>query len=381
MNQSLRLAAMTMAAIVVFAACGGNTGSPGATGPSATGPAATSAGSAAPDSVQGKLDSLAGMTGDARQTFLIDEAEAAGPIVVYSNHGQELQDAFQAGLTAAFPDLDIQYASQGTNEFLEKVLAESGAGQPVASVYELGDPPSWATIFDENMMAKYTSPEAADFDDVFLHPEGYYTTLTYSLMINGYNTTLMDAAEVPTTLEQLADPKYKGLIARTGTGGGGRWIAEILRLMGREEGMALLERIAANDLRLFDSNSAAVESVVSGQLPLVIDTQAHGIDEVKEVGAPVEFVQSTPAFSLFTNLGVPADSPNPYGAALVIDWLLSADGGQALYDQLNRRGPRGDMDYPYQEEFEAIDELVPYSVEAVVETPDAADILNELFAN
>jgi ABC-type Fe3+ transport system substrate-binding protein len=78
---------------------------------------------------------------------------------------------------------------------------------------------------------------------------------------------------------------------------------------------------------------------------------------------------------------VPADSPNPYGAALVIDWLLSADGGQALYDELNRRGPRGDMDYPYQEEFEAIDELVPYSVEAVVENPDAADILNDLFAN
>lgn len=305
--------------------------------------------------VQEVLDGLADLSGSERREFMIEQAAAAGPIVMYASQDVDLLQIWQQEVNEEFPELEIQIL--GVQDGFERLRAESAAGQPVASVYD-SSPQDMALLLDEGLLARYRSPEAASFDEEggFVDDEGYWTASNFAPMVAGYNTDLMSADQAPSTLEDLADPGFDVSFGRTTIGA--RWVAGVLEAYGEEEGMRILEGIAAHSPTLFDSNSNLAEALGSGQLPFIFDTQYGQITRLQEAGAPVEMVLLEPMFADVGYVAIPADAPNPHGGALLYDWILSADGGQQVYVG-ERLGPRPDMDYGFADL--DIDALIAYS--------------------
>lgn len=374
-----RLIAMGITAALLAAACApGPASTTTATSAPASQGAASATPSSAPVTLQDKLDRLSTMSGADRRQFLLAEAAKAGPVVMYSTTSPEMIAAWQKAVSADFPTLNIQLVRATPTVALEKLYAESAAGRPVASVAEL-DAAAWADLLARGHMARYKSPEAATFDPSMVDPNGYYTNTNSRLMVLAYNTTLVKPQEIPATLEGLTAPSFKGRLARTGVGGGTRWIAGVLKAYGEAKGMTILKDLAAQQPRLFDSNSALTSALVSGQVPIIFDTQIDGIEQAKQKGAPVAWTLLEPVFTQPQSVGITKDAQNPYGAALLVDWILARDGGQKIFPQFLFNGARSDMEYPFSAAAKQAKNVIVYSPQLVADPKRYETIFLDLF--
>ena len=375
-----RLSVALVATILLLTACSGSPSSSPTTAATAGGSAGASGGGTNPPpdsaSVQEKLDWLAssGLSGQARTDFLVEKAAAAGPIVMYGSQDESILDQWQSALSSTYPDLDIQILR--LQDAAERMQAESQSGKPVTSIYD-STPADTVILKEAGALAKYVSPEAANFDvsGGFVDPDGYWTASNAAPMIAAFNTTLLTADKVPTTLEQLADPSFDVPFGRTSIGG--RWVAAIKQYYGDDKAMQILQGIAAHNPTIFESNSALRAAVSSGQIPLAIDTQYGGIVVEQSKGAPDQIATITPLFSDTGYTVIPNDAPNPYGGALLTDWVLSKDGGQK-YLVGNRLGPRSDMDYGL-DNLEGTDDMIAYGPALLTDLADDDNTFQDLF--
>jgi ABC-type Fe3+ transport system substrate-binding protein len=370
MRASTRLWVLSILATLVLTSCGSEA-APEDEGPGEHGEPPDSA------SVQEKLDWLAesDLTAEERRAFLIEKAAQDGPVVLYGSLNESLMLDWQARLDAEFPELEIQVLR--LQEGFERIRAESEAGQPVASVHD-ADPQGMAAFLTEGeeLLAAYRSPalDGLDLAPGVEHSENLYTVHSAQPMVAVYNTDLLSEDEVPDTLQELAESDIAWGRSRFGA----RWFAAMTEALGEEEANRLIDLFDAQNPQVFDSNSGMREAVIVGQIPLGVDTQLSGVVLAKEEGAPLEYHIINPPFTDVGSVAILSDAPNPYGAVLIYDWILEADGGQQNFigDTL---GVRSDMDYEI-EGFEAfVTEAVGYTPELLLDSGQFDELWEDRF--
>jgi ABC-type Fe3+ transport system substrate-binding protein len=129
---------------------------------------------------------------------------------------------------------------------------------------------------------------------------------------------------------------------------------------------------------VFDSNSGMREAVIVGQIALGVDTQLSGVQNAKDEGAPLEWHIINPPFTDVGSVAILSDAPNPYGAVLLYDWILQADGGQQNFigDTL---GIRSDVDYQLEGFEEFVTEAVGYTPELLINSGQFDEMWEERF--
>jgi iron(III) transport system substrate-binding protein len=84
-----------------------------------------------------------------------------------------------------------------------------------------------------------------------------------------YNTDLVDPAELPASVLDLTDPDYAGQVALAPTNGSFQDFVTVMRdQLGDDEAQAWLDGMAAGDPPTFDNNTAIVEAVSRGEVPM-----------------------------------------------------------------------------------------------------------------
>ncbi len=84
-----------------------------------------------------------------------------------------------------------------------------------------------------------------------------------------YNTDLVDPATLPDSVLDLTEPQYAGEVALAPTNGSFQDFVTVLRHeLGDDEAQAWLDGMAADDPPTFDNNTAIVEAVGRGEVPM-----------------------------------------------------------------------------------------------------------------
>jgi iron(III) transport system substrate-binding protein len=84
-----------------------------------------------------------------------------------------------------------------------------------------------------------------------------------------YNTDLVEAADLPASVLDLTGPEYAGRVALAPTNGSFQDFVTVLRdELGDDEAQAWLDGMAAGDPPTFDNNTAIVEAVARGEVPM-----------------------------------------------------------------------------------------------------------------
>jgi iron(III) transport system substrate-binding protein len=152
-----------------------------------------------------------------------------------------------------------------------------------------------------------------------------------------FNTSLIGSAAAPAGYEDLLDARWMGHFGiGGGQPGGVEWIGGLLTSRGDSETQRYLERLAAQKPRVLEASPRELlDLVVTGDLPiaLVLDSDA---EREKAGGAPVDWRLPTPAILVSNVVALGARAPHPATAALLIDFLLSAE-GQALIAEARYR--------------------------------------------
>jgi iron(III) transport system substrate-binding protein len=140
-----------------------------------------------------------------------------------------------------------------------------------------------------------------------------------------YNTEKVPANMVPKTIEDLADPKYKGMIGTTpyGTGWG-----EIGLIFGQDYAFELAKKIAPNIAGY--TGSSAFEPVITGQLPIfAFTTNGDMARAMSSRGAPLGIVTPFIAY-LMGSVNMIKGAANPNAARLFTIFLRTPEGQKIL---------------------------------------------------
>lgn len=289
------------------------------------------------------FERLAKLSGSERQRVLEQEAAKEGKVVMYSADDPVLLRKWNAAFDKQYPKVSAQFVRMSVPQVLQKAVAEASTGHPVADFLHV-NAPSLAILKQKDLLIPYASPEVASFNPRFRDPKNIYSIEWIDQYIVGYNTQMVKESEVPRTLEELADPRWKGKLA-TPSVGGPSLVAGVFNIYGKQKGMELLKKIGRQDVRLYGSNTALGNALTAGQVPIAFTFLLEIAAKLKDEGAPVGWVVANPTILLPYFQVMMKDAPHPYAAALAYDWILSAR-GQDFVKMDRIMGARKDTKYP-----------------------------------
>jgi iron(III) transport system substrate-binding protein len=300
------------------------------------------------------LASILNHTGPDREEFLYEGAKEEGKLIWYTGHTQYqlVIDAFQA----AYPGIEVE-ATVATDTMPQRLREETASGRQGADVYEdlIAAMPRDAETF-----AEFSNSDDLELrDDVkpLLTPYVEPTRGT----ANGlqYNPDLVPADQVPTSWEDLTDPKWKGKITFGNSSVGQQLVGALLK----EYGEDFLERLGHNVIVTDETTRAIADKVIAGQTTFnLVGASSHAF-VAEQDGDPLIFVPLEPMSARWFGASIVKNAPHPHAAALFADWLVSDD-GQALYASLGNnpvvKGPKPiPLEYLPEGDLEVIDTTQP----------------------
>jgi iron(III) transport system substrate-binding protein len=187
-------------------------------------------------------------------------------LVVYSGRTANLVDPLLHDFSeeTGIP-IDVRY---GDSADLALLIDEEGDRSP-ADVF-ISQSPGAVGYLDA---AGHLSPLA---DDVIAQvPEGDaagdagWVGLSGRVRTLVYNTDMVDPDELPDSVLDLTDPEFAGQVALAPTNGSFQDFVTVLRQeLGEDEAREWLDGMAAGDPPTFDNNTAIVEAVARGEVPM-----------------------------------------------------------------------------------------------------------------
>lgn len=184
-----------------------------------------------------------------------------------------------------------------------------------------------------------------------------------------YNVNSIPPDMVPKTLEDLADPKYRGKLSTTPYGTG---IGEAIMLFGTERVMKLVEGMRKNVIGF--TGSTEFRPLITGEFPMLAFTasSAQALLE-KEKGAPLDVAYPFQAYFLYS-IDMMKGASNPQASRLFALFLRTPKGQEILWKHRRQDSPFISTSHLYTqvEKSRSAGEQVLLYTEADVQKFDAA---------
>jgi iron(III) transport system substrate-binding protein len=183
-------------------------------------------------------------------------------------------------------------------------------------------------LIDAKLLAPYRSPEAKNFIPEFKDPNGYWTAIYINYATIGYNPKLVPEKDAPRQWEDLLNPRWKGKIAIDQEQYS--WFGTLHKAWGREKAQRYMKSLAKQNIQWRKGHTLIAQLMAAGEFPLSV-IYAHRIEEMKQRGAPVEWVNTVnPLVVTMNAAGLSPKPAHPNTAKLFIDFLLSKPAQQRL---------------------------------------------------
>ena len=229
-----------------------------------------------------------------------------GELVLYSGRSESLVGPVIAQFEEA-TGIDVQVKYGGTSE-IAATIAEEGDNSP-ADVFWTQEPGALAALADRYRPLpsdiRLAVPEWARASD------GSWVGVTGRARVIIYDATLTED-ELPTSVEELTDPRWKGRIGWPPTNASFRVMVTAMREMwGEDKTREWLEGMLANDVQVYPKNTPIVDAASKGEVSVGLVNHYYLHRFVAEYG------EDFGARNLFLNDGGPASLVMVAGAAIL----------------------------------------------------------------
>ncbi len=254
--------------------------------------------------------------------------DEAGPLVVYSGRGEDLVgplfDQFEEETGI---DVEVRYA--GSTDLASTLALEDDLSP--ADLFLSQDPASIGSVADllqplDNDLLNRVPARFSDVDGRWVGLSGRARTVVY-------DTTQVDPAELPNSVFDLLDERWRGQLGVAPTNGSFlAFVAAMVLVEGEETTLQWLEDLAALDAVDFPKNSPIVAAADAGEISigLVNHYYLYRLEaEQGSVTAANHFLPAGDAGSLVmpSAIGILASSEHP-DAETLIEFLLSESAQQ-----------------------------------------------------
>ena len=256
-------------------------------------------------------------------------------ITLYSGRSEDLvQPLIDQFSEATGITVRVKYAGSAD---LAATIREEGENSP-ADVFFAQDPASLGTVALLGLFETLPDDLLATVPTRFSDTDGAWVGTSGRARVVVYDTSVVDASEIPTTEDGFTDPSWKGLVGIAPTNGSFlSFVAAKILTDGEQETLAWLEGMAANNSPKYPKNSPIVAAVNDGQIPVGLVNHYYLLRALAEnpnqPGANHFFNVSTAGGLVMpAGAGILASSRSKDAAQQFIEFLLS-DQAQEFFAQ------------------------------------------------
>ena len=209
---------------------------------------------------------------------------------------------------------------------VRQLIAEKGS--PRCDVYWNNELATTVKLKEYGILAGFVPQNAADIPAAFKDPDGYWTGFAARARVLIVNTDLVKPSEMPTSMWDLADPKWKGKVcmARPQTGTTAAHAAALF-VQDRKRAEEYFARLARNDVVWLTGNAHCMRDVSAGRFAFGwTDTDDFNVARLQ--GRPVAMVypdkgeDQNGVMYIPNSLVLIKGGPHPENGKRLIEWLL-----------------------------------------------------------
>lgn len=252
-------------------------------------------------------------------------------VVVYTSLDQVFSEpvlmAFE-GQTGIRVKAVYDVEASKTTGLVNRLLAEKD--RPKCDVFWNSEVGRTILLKKQGALAPYRSPAAQDIPPLFKDGEGYWTGFAARARVLIYNTTLLKQDELPASIFELTDTKWKGKVAIAYPlfGTTATHVAALYTSLGRQRAEDYLQALQANEVVIVNGNSVARDMVVEGRVPLAF-TDTDDVNVAMQSGKPVGMIfpdsEGMGTLLIPNTVAVIQGAPHPDEAKALVDYLLSRE--------------------------------------------------------
>lgn len=269
-------------------------------------------------------------------------AAADDPLVVYSGRGEALVGELLKQFTADTGiEVDVRY--NGTPQIATQLLAEGR--QSPADVVFLQDSGYLGALASNETLAKLPADLVVRVDPRFRDDAGRWIGTSGRLRVLVYDSEALTPAQLPSSLADLADPRYRGMIGwAPGNGSFQAHVSALRHLWGEEQTREWLQAMQRNAPATYPRNSAQVQAVEAGEIDIgwVNHYYLHQLRKPGMRAANYSFPAGASADAgnvlMLSGIGITSHSKKREDAAALVRWL-TGDRAQRYFSLENYEYP------------------------------------------
>jgi ABC-type Fe3+ transport system substrate-binding protein len=271
---------------------------------------------------------------------LYPKAKQEGNLIIYSvwdvEHLRAITDAFMK----RYPGIKATYWQGRNPEIVTRVLTEFQGGQASVDIILSDNAPP--VVRAAGAIASYDTVQR----DVLLLHDPTMATVSLQIQALTYNTKKLKPADLPKSWEDVANPKFKGMVALDDPMRAGPLSSMLAGLKEQWKDNNrfnnFVKGLKALGVPVHKSTSAMFRLVISGEYAICMPALLHDVMEEKGKGTPVDYVKTVPPVVFPRQAGIYAKAPNPNAAKLFAEWAISTQGQQVI-DSVGRETSRKDF--------------------------------------
>lgn len=264
---------------------------------------------------------------------LVSAAEKKPAVTWYESSPSEQADKVVAAFAAKYPNIKIRHTRLvGGNTLAVRAVQEMQARGYTGDVLTGGA--DHMSQLKERGYLQEVNWEALQIPKT-MAPNPYMVGIAASVYVLAWNTNNVKEADVPSTWDELLNPKWTGRV--------GSWVrasafAQLAATQGEAKTTKELERFVAIKPMLFKSTFPLAQAVGSGEIDLGVGFY-HSTLPPMNAGAPIKMraLDIVPMHVIYS--GISKDARNPEGAKVLLSWLSSKDGALAYENATGRGNP------------------------------------------
>jgi ABC-type Fe3+ transport system substrate-binding protein len=266
-------------------------------------------------------------------------------LVIVTSFPPDLTDVFKAAFMEQHPSIAVEVLNKSTSSGVKYLIETAQNNQ--SDIFWASAPDAFEVLKGENLLAAYSKQVdgiPADLNGYPINdPDGRYLGFALSGYGMMWNTRYMDAYKLPVPQEwsDLEKPVYHGHVGISSPSRSGTThltIETILQGEGWQEGWQTILGMSGNAKTITERSFGVPDGVNSGSFGIGVVIDFFGFSS-KASGFPVDFRYPSVTALVPANIGVVANAPNEGPAQKFVDFLLSPDGQQLLFDAKIMRLP------------------------------------------
>lgn len=248
---------------------------------------------------------------------------------VYTSLYKDTIADIQPKLAAQFPNIDVQFYQAGSEEVASKVQAESLAGKIQADILISSDRFWYEDLATKGSLTSYKPAQTEKVDQFYKHPEGFYSTLSFPVMVIAYNSEAVKDGDAPKSFKELAEAKWKDKVSVGSPLASGTSFTTVAFLV-KKYGWDYFTALRKNNLIAEGGNSGVVRRLQSKERPVGI-VLLENILRLTKTDPRIKYVIPTDGAVIQSNVLALVKKENSDDATKkVADWMFSAEGQKAM---------------------------------------------------